>query len=191
MRTFTEYVMSFPPDERLDEALYLVELLSGSSDLLMGALRHKWKLTPQEARVLCALDKAFPGHCSTAKLDIVAQETTGRANENSKGSRVVPIIVTRLRQKTKMTIENVWGTGYRVEKRTDVSGFNFGSYEEMEMNRLLMDREKRGNPWTVEEDADLLIMFENGSTLDAIAYEFGRTERSVLDRVRKLKGTTK
>ncbi|MBL9062830.1 hypothetical protein [Tabrizicola sp.] len=45
-------------------------------------------------------------------------------------------------------------------------------------------RALRGAAWTPEADADLRVMFENGSDISTIAEEMDRTEREVLDQIR-------
>lgn len=171
MKTMRQLVLSKPLDKQLEYALYLLDELSGAPEVKSAWLRRIWNLTPMQCKILCALNAAHP-HIVT-KEGLFASLAT-----DAEELKMVDVYIHKIRKNAPYKIETVWGVGYRLSEKIEIP-------EEEAVG--FFERENRSIRWTKEQDDDLVTMLENGSKLSAIAYEMGRTERAVMERI-KLKG---
>ena len=168
------HIQRLPIEEQLEEALFWIGELLGSPDHLLQHVRRLYSLTPTEGRILLFLNKHAGKVCSE---DQIALATAFDSPEKAANSLAVQIM--KLRRKTKLPIENVWGTGYCLQKPLFIPLTPPTSPES-----LFHLYSRRRLPWSAESDADLLRMFHNGSDLAAMSEECERSERAILDRLK-------
>ena len=173
MRTLRAQVMALPPEDRLEHALFLLEEITGRPSERLVALRDKWGLSPQEARLFLALNEAAPRVMSKESL-LVAVSAGGEVT----GVHLIPTLICHLKVKMGRvcTIQNVRGIGYRAQRRLEIP-----------LSAPSVPGLQEGAPWSSQDDADLLLMIATGSDWDVIAEELGRTRQAVLTRSTKLR----
>ncbi|WP_271975993.1 winged helix-turn-helix domain-containing protein [Falsirhodobacter sp. 20TX0035] len=163
--------MALPAAERLPFALELLQQLTGQSADDVVRVRKQLGVSKKHAQMLLALNAAFP---RTLTKEQVMTAIHGPGWEQD--IRSVTVMAAKIREKHPDLIETVWGTGYRLTRKLDVG-----------MDPVA-GRENAGDPWTEQDDEDLRRMMENGSELHVIADEMDRSERSVADRWRRIRG---
>ncbi|SNX74857.1 transcriptional regulator [Cereibacter ovatus] len=108
------HVMAHPADERLEVALQLLGELTGSQTV--AALRHKFGLTPTQARMLAALNAAAP-----RVLDHQALFAAIYGTEWDRSQRSVHAVIQKMRAKLPQgLLVSHWGVGYSLARRIDV-----------------------------------------------------------------------
>jgi DNA-binding winged helix-turn-helix (wHTH) protein len=163
-----EQVMSLPAEDRLTYALDLLEDLSGQKVERETWLMTKKGLSRTEAKVLLAINSRSPNPVSREAI------YTSVWCGSEVGIRIVDVILSRLRAKG-FKIKTHYCFGYRLEEPLEIG--EMAAYEE----------KNRGEPWSEQDDSDLIRMQKNGYSLRAMAYEMDRTERAVNDRLRHLR----
>ena len=169
MNTLKQQVMALPPDQRLEHALYLIEELSGRVDDVAGYLRETFSLTAQEIKLVAALNAASPQILGIDQL-MAAMETNGTSQMS------VRVLISRIRKKSDIKICVEYCFGYYMPEKLDIP------VVQLQVHTRPMTAAR----WSDEDVADLRQMVENGSHVSAIADELNRTERGVLDKIRKM-----
>jgi len=167
-------VLAQPEADRLDYALGLLDLAYGySDDGQVAWARETFGLDPSQARIFLALNGAAPRMLTRDHLmEVACRGIHGVA------SNTLSVHVSRLRGALRARggpdITLVWGQGYRIVSRMDV-----GSVPTDAVGR-------QGDVWSRQEDEDLLLMADTGSSTEAMAYELDRSEGSIRRRLSHL-----
>ena len=168
-KTLRDEVIALPPGERLEYALYLIDELTGRVDETAQYLRDQYGLTPAEARIVAVLNAASPDMVAFSSLYVVMPEV-----DDPKSLLVQRIC--HIRKKLPVRVHSVWAEGYSMPQRLDIPASTARTHS----------RENWCSYWTAEDVEDLRRMIASGSDISAIAEELGRTERGVVDIMRKL-----
>lgn len=170
--TLREEVMALPFSERLPYALELLDELSGNQFTKQIWLKKTYGLAMQESNLFLALNNNSP---RVMTKEALFKAICGNSDVELK---IVDVLICKIRKKG-LKIVTHWGVGYSVDEKIEVG----------EMNNV--EEEKSGKPWTADNDNDLIFMVKNSSGLRSMAYELGRSERSVSDRIRILRAKGK
>lgn len=161
-------IMELPPQERLAYALEIIDEMTGSKVTQQTWAMESLNLTAMEATFFLTLNNNSPRVLSAENLLNMVWprgEVVGS---------VVNVMVHKLRKKG-IKIENLHGAGYFIE-------------DKMEIGDSKSQRHLKNNmPWTDRDEEDLLIMINNGSSLESMVHETERGLRAVRERIRKLK----
>lgn len=161
-------VLSLPVEDRLSYALDPLDRLSGGRRLDFG-----FDLTMKETQLLTALNKASPRMVTKEALHLTMYGDLGEV-----GMKIIDVFVCKIRAKmkgkTSLKIETVWGQGYRLPTPLITT-----------IRPTIRNRASR-TEWTKDEDEILLEMKTSGSELWAIAEELERSERAIIERLRIL-----
>ena len=159
-------LMALPVADRLEEALYLLEEVTGRPSEAFSYLKRTYGLTPGESQILCALNACSP-------LAMTKEALYAVFNTEATEIKIIDVYVCKIRKKIRADIiETLWGQGYRMPVQIDIPLKNVTHF-----------RPKQGTPWTVQDDEDLLMMEASGSHLSIMADELQRSERGVKERL--------
>lgn len=166
-------IMALPPADRLEHALYLLDELMGGAHRYLGGLAREYGLTPAEGRLVCALNAASPGIMTHEALMVAVYGLRFKADMT-----LLRVYVSRIREKMGPdTIVTHQGLGYAMPVR-----------RALPEGALLVSVAPDKTRWRPDDDAELLRMARNGSSVEAMADELDRTEAAVRHRLRVLRG---
>lgn len=164
-------IMEQPPAQRLEFALEAIRTLTGGQDInSVVGLSRQMKVSKMQARMLLALDGAFPRALTKAQI-----MTAIHGLDWDQDERSVAVMASHIRAKHPGLIETHWGSGYSLTRKLEPFA------------KPALSRARADTSWTEEQDEDLRRMMENGSELSVIADEMDRSERAVSERWRFLR----
>lgn len=164
IKSLRKQIAELPPKDQLEQALYLLDEISGNPETSYMWLKKTYNLTATEALVFCTLNARSPNMVSKEALFAVF-------NNDKIGERIVDVYICKIRKKVDVEILTLWGTGYCMPKKIEIP-----------QEKVILFRHNQSKPWSQQDDEDLATMISSGSCLSAIAEELGRTERGVNDR---------
>lgn len=162
-------IMAVPAEDRLIYALDIIDQLEGQSPSEVAGIQSQLGVSPMQARFLSALNAVWPLSLSRDSLMLRLYGPDWDVSD-----KCLAIMTSQIRKKHPDLIETVWGGGYRLARKLEVTP-----------GRPPV-REKGGKTWSQQDDEDLQRMLANGSDISAIAEEMDRTECAVLCRRRVL-----
>lgn len=173
MRTLRDQVMALPPADRLEHALFLLDEITGRPSERLIWVRGAWGFSPQEARLFLALNDAAPRVMSRDSLLAVVS-----VREDGASAELIATLVCQVKAKMGQdcTLQNVRGLGYRALRRLDIP-----------LSAPSVPGLQEGEPWSPQDDADLMQMIATGSDIEVIADELGRTHDAILRRKTRLR----
>jgi len=184
-------IMAQPADLRLNYALDLIGVLTCDSDTHLIYYREKFNLTISESRLFNYLLVRSPITCTKAQLFF-----SNWPMDSDTEEKIVDVMISKVRSKTGAKIITIWGTGYKIELREAHKFRVPGDYikESADLRRLISSYKSpngysvnAGKTWDPQDDIKLLRLKSDGvPTLD-IARVLGRSERSIISRLIKLK----
>lgn len=165
------------PDERLELALYYLKELTGDTDAHLSHYWFKFRLHKTDARLTHFLASNGGHVCTYEKLWALMPDTDIK---NIKAR--MHTLKTRL--KFHADVISVPGVGCMVSEE-DAAKL-LAEDAPVVLKGLNSEPIKRGRPWTRGDDEDLLRENGNGSSLSFMAAEFERSERAIMDRLKRL-----
>jgi biotin operon repressor len=163
-------VMSLPEDVRLEHALDLLRMVTGDEAPVLSAIIQRFNIPVGPARIYAALNRAGGEPVSLEVLMACL------GSEAAKPDVAVWICIRKLRR-AGVKITTHYNLGYSLSEPEDIKPIAVRQRW----------RARMGEPWTTEEDSELLRMKANGSCVDAIAEELDRSSRAVSGRLSWLK----
>lgn len=175
MKTWRRALLDLDPADRLETAIMWLEELSGG-DAKVAALQHQFRLQPNVARLVAALNAASPRMLTKAQLYRVIYP-----NEDEVALKIIDVYICHARRRLPQgTVITHWGLGYSLAAPLQVQHVP-----------LPVRPAKQREDWTPEDDADLLRMFTAGSDYAAMAEEMDRSPGAIRNRLELLRGAGK
>lgn len=140
----------------------------------MNDLRAGLGLTATEARLLAVLDRSAPRVVGKSAL----HRAMYPAHDDAPDIKIVDVLVCKLRAKG-LKIKTDWGFGYSIDAAVDVDAAVRAVAKPQIAAKVF-------GGWSVQDDEDLLRMFERGDGLGVIAEELGRSVNAVRARLRRI-----
>jgi hypothetical protein len=173
MKSLRDRVMAYPPEDRLDVALMLLDELSGE-DRLFAALMRRFGLTALEARLIGAISVRAP---AVATKQAIYAAIYGDAC--GPDLKIIDVMICKIRKKMPGVVSTAWGRGYYLLERIDVAKLEQGLDPLPDnVTRMVPHGQHLKAPWTAEDDAELLRMVSTKSSWAAIEDELGRSRRA-------------
>ena len=168
-KSLSSQVRSLPRQDQLEQALYLLDEISGHPDAAAVWLKATYGLTKTEGQLFCALNARYP-------MGMTKEALFACLNNEQIDIKIVDVYVCKIRKKVSGLIETLWGHGYRMTKQIDIP-----------LSHVDVFRPKQGTPWTAQDDEDLMMMSASGSHISVMVDEMQRSERSCTERLWKLR----
>jgi len=173
MKSLRDRVMAYPPEDRLDVALMLLDELSGE-DRLCAALMRRFGLSKTEARVVAVINARAP---AIATKQVLYAAIYGDSNDVDP--KIFDIYISHIRKKMPGLILTAWGRGWFMANKMSLPDIEALPNDPTENVTWLVTHGQHLNaPWTADDDAELVRMVNNGSTWAAIEDELGRSRRA-------------
>jgi len=185
MKTWREIIMEYPEKQRLEIAIHYLEELHGHSSSEAHHFMSLFGLTTREAALFAALNRASPRVVSRYSLyNSIYPDNPGVAES------IVNVYICKIRAKLPedVVIHNIWGVGYQLASRVKVPGIEMPDVDPSQVRPAPLGKlRNRKEPWSEDDDAELVRMRDNGSEWWSITEELGRTERACAERYAAIK----
>ncbi|WP_424967311.1 winged helix-turn-helix domain-containing protein [Dinoroseobacter sp. S375] len=182
MHSLEREIREAPEDQRLEYAIEIVRRLTCEDQAALAHIAKRYGVTPQESRLIWVLASSAPDVAPKERIYTAICGLRGEVEE-----KLIDVLVSKVRKKTSLTIENVRGFGYALDPEQAKEVLADAPKCPELFPGTLSTPFQRNLPWTPEDDADLAIMVSTGSEVWAMAEEFGRTQRAVLVRIALLR----